>query len=111
MSSRRIEPPWDFFHDASIASLESFELSRLNNAANLRRQIIALLDQWVDDNSQALLARWVRDQRALLRVATNTPEVENSPPQSVFPFDQPATPELMPHRQERVPKLARGHHN
>ena len=63
MSTRRITPPWDFFRDASQPSLESYELSRLNNAANLRREITALLDQWVEDNSQALLARWVHDRR------------------------------------------------
>jgi hypothetical protein len=51
MSGARSGPPWDFFHDASIASLQSFELSRLNNAANIRRQVAALLDQWVADNS------------------------------------------------------------
>lgn len=65
MATRRVTPPWEFLRDASKPSLESFELSRLNNAANLRREITALLDQWIEDNSQALLARWVRDRRSL----------------------------------------------
>ena len=110
MSNSRLTPPWDFFHDASIASLESYELSRLNSAANLRRQITALLDQWVDDNSHALLAHWVRDQRARLHRADSVPPACDSQPQTVFPFDHPVAPELLPPRQVRVPKLARGHH-
>lgn len=107
MSKLRLTPPWDFFRDASIASLESFELSRLNSSANLRRQIMALLDQWVDDNSSALLAYWVRDQRKTIGRAGSVPQSSDSQPQAVLPFDQPATPELMSHREERVPKLAR----
>ena len=67
MSGKLSAPPWDFFHDASITSLQSFELSRLNHAANLRREIAALLDQWVSDNSQAMLARWVREHRTTAR--------------------------------------------
>lgn len=67
MSGKRSAPPWDFFHDASITSLQSFELSRLNHAANLRREIAALLDQWVSDNSEAMLARWVCEHRTMAR--------------------------------------------
>jgi hypothetical protein len=67
MSVKRSAPPWDFFHDASITSLQSFELSRLNHAANLRREIAALLDQWVSDNSEAMLARWIREHRSMAR--------------------------------------------
>jgi hypothetical protein len=110
MSNTRLSTPWDFFHDASIAALESYELSRLNSSANLRRQIAALLDQWVDDNSHALLAHWVRDQRTRLNRTSRIPPSSDSPPQTVLPFDHPATPEPMPHRQVRLPKLARGHH-
>ena len=109
MSGTQLDPPWDFFHDASIASLQSFELSRLNNAANIRRQIAALLDQWVSDNSQALLSRWVREQRAFPRPphaqATQSPEL--LPHQSALPFDPSATPTLLPRRPERPQKLAR----
>lgn len=61
MANRRSAPPWNFLLQASKPSLESYELSRLNSAANLRREISALIDQWIEDNSQALLARWVRD--------------------------------------------------
>ena len=109
MSSVRTEPPWDFFHDASIASLQSFELSRLNHAANIRREITALLDQWVSDNSQALLARWVREQRVLPPAAHARPQ-EVAASQSVLPLELSAIPVLLPRRAERPersPKLAR----
>ena|SRR5438309_11586802 len=65
MSTRRITPPWDYLHDASDPSLESFELSRLNHAANLRKEIAALLEQWIEETAAALLARWVREDRKL----------------------------------------------
>ena len=66
MASRRIAPPWDFLHEASNPSLESFELSRLNHTANLRKEIAALLEQWIAEAAEALLARWVREDRKLL---------------------------------------------
>src|SRR5580700_1185490 len=86
MAIRRTRPPWDYLHDASIASLESYELSRLNHAANLRREIAALMDQWIDDTTQALLARWVREDRTLPRAA---PAPTDETPISEPPFMDP----------------------
>jgi hypothetical protein len=105
ISGMRSDPPWDFFHDASIASLQSFELSRLNNAANIRRQIAALLDQWVNDNSQALLARWVREQRALPRPAPLDEFATMEQPQ--LAFDASVIPPPQPRRSDRPQKLVR----
>jgi hypothetical protein len=107
----RSEPPWDFFHDASIASLQSFELSRLNNAANIRRQVAALLDQWVSDNSQALLARWVREERALPQSADPQTKSlpENGVQQAELLFETSARPVLLPRRAERPHKAIRAH--
>ncbi|PYU34999.1 MAG: hypothetical protein DMG31_04845 [Acidobacteria bacterium] len=65
MASHRITAPWDYLHQASNPSLESFELSRLNHAANLRKEISALLEQWIEETSAAFLARWVREDRKL----------------------------------------------
>ena len=59
MPIRRPDPPLDYLHSASVSSLESYELSRLNHAANLRREIAALLDQWIEETVHAQLARWV----------------------------------------------------
>jgi hypothetical protein len=54
----RIEvPPWQFLEYASMPSLQSFELNRLNHAANLMKQIQILLQQYFDDTSSASLAR------------------------------------------------------
>lgn len=63
MALPRIVPPLEYLRQASPASLQSFELSRLNHAANLRREISALIDQWIQESSEAMLARWMLDQR------------------------------------------------
>jgi len=59
----RTQPPWEFLLSASRTSLQSYELSRLSHAANLRKEIAALLDQWMEENSAAMLARWLIEQR------------------------------------------------
>jgi hypothetical protein len=63
MTTRSTEPPWEFLLSASRNSLQSFELSRLAHASNLRKEIVALLDQWLEENAAAMLARWLMDQR------------------------------------------------
>ena len=57
------EPPWEFLLSASRVSLQSFELSRLTYAANVRKEIIELLDVWLEETSSALLARWLMQHR------------------------------------------------
>lgn len=59
MSDYKSQPPWEFLCGASAFSLRSYELSRLNHAANLRKEIGRLLDQWLEENACALLARWL----------------------------------------------------
>jgi hypothetical protein len=66
MAIRRNVPPWDYLHQASTTSLESYELSRLNHAANMRGEIGALIEQWVEDMAHALLAQWVREDRVIV---------------------------------------------
>jgi hypothetical protein len=63
MTTRSTQPPWEFLLSASRNSLQSFELSRLDHAANLRKEISALIDQWMEENAAALLARWLMEQR------------------------------------------------
>ena len=63
MSSYLTQPPWEFLVSASPFALQSYELSRLNHAANLRKEIARLLDQWLHENSCAMLARWLMEQR------------------------------------------------
>jgi len=57
------QPPWEFLLSASRNSLQSYELSRLGHAANLRKEIDALLDQWLEENACAMLARLLMKQR------------------------------------------------
>lgn len=63
MSGPVSQPPWEFLLSASRNSLQSFELSRLSHAASLRKEMAALLDQWIEENAAAMLARWLLEQR------------------------------------------------
>ena len=63
MTTRPTRPPWEFLLSASRNSLQSFELSRLSHAANIRKEISALLDQWLEENAAAMLARLLLQQR------------------------------------------------
>ena len=63
MTCYRTQPPWEFLLSASRNSLQSYELTRLSHAANLRKEIGALLDQWLEENASAMVARWLMEQR------------------------------------------------
>lgn len=76
-SHRTTQPPWEFLLSASRNSLQSYELSRLSHAANLRKEIAALLDQWMEENSAAMLARWLMEHRERELTLVETP---SSPP-------------------------------
>lgn len=75
MLSPKPQPPWEFLLSASRNSLQSYELSRLSHAANLRKEIGALLDQWLEENACAMLARWLMQQR---ETAPREPEAVHS---------------------------------
>ncbi|MGH9727035.1 MAG: hypothetical protein ACRD4V_00400 [Candidatus Acidiferrales bacterium] len=69
------KPMLDYLATCSQTSLESFQLARLNDLANLRKQMIEIVDQWVESDIQARIAEWIlvrRRQQGALR-----------PPQSV----------------------------
>ena len=51
MTRYKTQPPWTFLLSASRTSLQSYELTRLSHAANLRKEIATLLDQWLDEYS------------------------------------------------------------
>jgi hypothetical protein len=53
------EVNWEFLLASSKSTLQAYEMSRLNFAANVRKEIVQLLDTWVSENSNALLARWL----------------------------------------------------
>jgi hypothetical protein len=72
MTMTRFSPPLDYLQAASRASLQSFELTRLNHAANLRQEIAALMDQWIQETSEAMLARWMLDHHKSLQPSAMT---------------------------------------
>ena len=74
MHSPRSAPPWEFLLSASRNSLQSYELSRLGHVSNLRKEIVALVDQWVEENSSAMLARWLMEQREREPVISEVPD-------------------------------------
>ena len=50
-------PPLDYLATCSQMSLESVELSRLNLASNLRKEFQEILDEWIESEVDARLAR------------------------------------------------------
>ncbi|MGB2632841.1 MAG: hypothetical protein WAM58_02785 [Candidatus Acidiferrum sp.] len=73
MSQFRPQAPWEFLLSASRTTLQSYELSRLAHAANLRKEITELLDQWLEENTSAMLARWLIEQRERSVLAVENP--------------------------------------
>ncbi len=60
-----ISPPLDYLLSCSQSSLESLELSRLNLAANLRKQARQILDQCIQSEVEARMARWILESRRM----------------------------------------------
>jgi hypothetical protein len=56
-------PPLEYLATCSQMSLESVELSRLNRAANLRKEFQELLQEWIDTEVDARLARSILEWR------------------------------------------------
>ncbi len=83
MSTSRTQPPWEFLLTASRNTLQSYELSRLSHAANLRKEISSLLDQWLDENTAANLARWLIRQREVSVLGPEQPPAAETTAASV----------------------------
>ncbi len=73
MTRYHAQQPWEFLLTASRNSLQSYELTRLSHAANLRKEIGALMDQWLEENSSAAVARWLIAQRECPADNANAP--------------------------------------
>jgi len=56
-------PVFEYLVTCSEPAVESYELSRLNRAANLRKAVSQLIDEWIQCEVEAQLARWRRDAR------------------------------------------------
>jgi hypothetical protein len=83
MSISRMVPPLEYLRAASRTSLQSFELARLNHAANLKREIAVLIDQWIQERSEATLARWMLDHHESLH------DLPPSVPEAIASFSEP----------------------
>lgn len=100
MTTTRLTPPLDYLQAASRASLQSFELTRLNHAANLRQEIAALIDQWIQETSEAMLARWMLDHHKSLQSSPINPSdlvrTLVDPPATLFPESHPIMSDMLP---------------
>ena len=67
---REKSTPFQYLLECSQMSLEDFELARLDRAANLRKQLRDIAEEWVEAEVEAQLARWVRDNRGLSATKT-----------------------------------------
>src|ERR1700735_2474304 len=56
------QEPLGYLLDCSKGSLESFELSRLNQASNLRKEFYKLLDDWVNAEVSSRVAHWIAER-------------------------------------------------
>ena len=95
LSTHKTQPPWEFLFSASSFSLHSYELSRLNHAANLRKDIGRLLDQWMEESASALLARWLIEQRERAVHAPAFAPDEDAATQSPGPAPDPASDNVL----------------
>jgi hypothetical protein len=100
MTITRFTPPLDYLQAASRASLQSYELTRLNHAANLRQEIAVLIDQWIQETTEAMLARWMLDHHKSLQASSMSPsEIVRTlidPASSLFPESQSPLSNVVP---------------
>ena len=80
MSKFRTQAPWEFLLSASRNTLQSYELSRLAHAANLKKEITELLDQWLQETTAANLARWLIEQRQRAVAVAGEPQGPDAAP-------------------------------
>ena len=56
-------PPLEYLATCSKVALESFELSRLSEASNLRKEVQQILQGWIDTEVDVRLARWILESK------------------------------------------------
>ena len=69
--------PVNFLLSVSSATLADFELKKLSDVANLRSELLALLDKYVEEVAQAGLIQWFRtqDRESLKSAIEHPPDV------------------------------------
>jgi hypothetical protein len=100
------EVNWEFLLGSSKSTLQAFEQSRLNFAANVRKEIGHLLDTWVDESSSALLARWLIERNLAAEAAAISANSTNRSSGPNEPMDQraqaPCVPSAAPQPPSRI---------
>lgn len=84
------KPMLEYLASCSKTSLESFELARLNDRANLRKRIIELMDELVEVDVQARVAEWIRVHRR--RQTAMRRRSQGNPPPELKNFSLPLLP-------------------
>lgn len=69
-------PPFEYLATCSEPGLESYELSRLNQASNLRRELRQLMDRWIECEVEARMARLTLESRRIDVRAAGSPLLE-----------------------------------
>jgi hypothetical protein len=75
MSATR--PPLEYLGTCSVAGLESFELARMNRAANLRKELLGIVEEWIEAEVDARVARLLLESQRL-------PPLQENPLAMVF---------------------------
>lgn len=114
------QPLLDYLATCSKTSLQAFELARLNEVADLHQhltqQIAATLDEIVEADTQARIARWIGDRRRQPQRRSSRFSRQNSPmreTQYALPLlaaveSGPQVASPMNHKRLlRLPKLSR----
>ena len=91
----------EFLMDCCEPHLQDFELVRLSHAANLRKQLRALLDKLAEAEADVLFARWLRQNRTALLELARTHALQKSLDFTDRGFAQAAPAESPPHRHRQ----------
>lgn len=69
-------PPISYLLECSQNSLKSFLTAQLNKSANSRKELRAVLDEWVEARAMALLAEWLLVHGAEILTLSTQPQPE-----------------------------------
>lgn len=63
--------PLEYLAACSTMALESYELSRLNQASNLRKEFREVIEEWIQSEADARLARWILESKRAQPASAN----------------------------------------
>lgn len=79
-----MDVPLDLFLCTSNDAAGTYQLKRLDEAMQLRKELKALVDRLIDLHAEAMAAQWVRENRSTFVGAL----AGEGGPQEVLPFPQ-----------------------